>query len=650
MGLFMARFIVSRNWLITIFGIVAIGASPPPLLAQEASQPQDLGPTAASQIVTASLVLKVQHPNLLEAYVASSEDPGSPFYHRFLSLPEFVFAFAPNSAIISILTKYLESFGIQVTDVYADHLLVKATGTVDAFNKAFSFAVHDFSQGGKRFHRPLGKPSIPSILSEILVEVVGPSDEARFHPMNVRLTDRLKSPSLQQGGVQSPLGAIATGVPGQYTVGDVANLYNINPLYKAHINGRGRTVGIATLANFLPSDAYAYWNLFGLQVLPNRITQVHVDGGGPLSGPDGSGETSLDVEQSGGLAPYAKIIVYDAPNTDPGFMDLFYKAASDNLVDSLSVSWGEAEIYYLNATIGEYAPGQLLAFHQAFLELAAQGISAFASSGDSGAYDANYTFNTGYGVQLNNVLSVDSPGSDPAITAAGGTTRPFKLPASQLNGIPPTAPPLVVATEQVWGWDYLQNYLVEYGGPVFQNSQFPGGGGGGVSIVWSLPPYQSHTAGIRRSEPGQSVVSNGQDLLNLPANFAGRNLPDISLNADPLSGYYLLSTEDGGLLDFYGGTSFVGPQLNGITALISQATGGGRLGLWNPMLYRFQHVYGYGKPSPLVDITKGDNWFYYGIPGYEPGAGLGVLDVAKLAAAIASDNQSGYPPRNNNAP
>jgi kumamolisin len=64
------------------------------------------------------------------------------------------------------------------------------------------------------------------------------------------------------------------------------------------------------------------------------------------------------------------------------------------------------------------------------------------------------------------------------------------------------------------------------------------------------------------------------------------------------------------------------------------------------MLYRFQHLYGYGKASPLVGITKGDNWFYHGIPGYEPGAGLGVLDVAKLAAAIASDNQSGYPPHN----
>jgi hypothetical protein len=32
-----------------------------------------------------------------------------------------------------------------------------------------------------------------------------------------------------------------------------------------------------------------------------------------------------------------------------------------------------------------------------------------------------------------------------------------------------------------------------------------------------------------------------------------------------------------------------------------------------------------------VDITSGDNWFYYGIPGYEPAAGIGALDVTELA-------------------
>jgi hypothetical protein len=105
-------------------------------------------------------------------------------------------------------------------------------------------------------------------------------------------------------------------------------------------------------------------------------------------------------------------------------------------------------------------------------------------------------------------------------------------------------------------------------------------------------------------------VFEGEDLLDLPAHFAGRNLPDISLNADPETGYLLLSTEDGGLLDGYRGTSFVAPQLNGISALMSQAIGGRRIGLWNPMLYRFKQVYGYSNASPFVDITAGDNWWH----------------------------------------
>jgi kumamolisin len=632
MATLILRRIASRGLLLTslVFVIVVSVAAPLPLLAQ-GMQSQDLGPTNASQTVTASLVLKVHRRELLEDYVSSTQDPKSPSYHQFLSLPSFVFFFAPSSDEIFILTEYLKLFGIQVTDVYADQLLIKATGTVDAFNKAFSLDVHDFSSGGRRFHRPLRKANIPFLLSDILVTVIGPSNEARFRPRNVRLSDRIKSPFRQQAA--QPPHTIATGVPQQYTVGDVANRYDINPLYQAHIDGKGQTVGIATLANFLPADAYTYWNLIDLDVLPNRITQVHIDGGGDLSANAGSGETSLDVEQSGGLAPQAKIIVYDAPNTDPGFIDLFYKAASDNLVDSLSVSWGLAEVFYFEAVIGEDHTGQLLAFHQAFLELAAQGISAFAASGDNGAYDI-YDSNVAFENPYSNALTVDSPGSDPAITAAGGTTTPVVL---TLTNPPPNTPPLVVSTEQVWGWDYLQNYLVEFLGKQYQNALFPAGGGGGVSIFWPVPAYQRHTPGIRRSEADQGVIFKGQEQLDLRAHFAGRNLPDVSLNADPETGYLLLSTEDGGLLAGYGGTSFVAPQLNGISALISQAIGGKRLGLWNPMLYRFKQVYGYGNASPFVDITAGDNWFYQGIPGYEPGAGLGVLDVAKLAAAVACD-------------
>jgi subtilase family serine protease len=601
------------------------GLCPP---SAKAASARKLGATAASTTVTASIVLKARNGNLLESYVASTQDPSSPNYHKFVSLPTFVATCGAAPSDIALLKNYLSSFNIQVTSVYADQLLVKATGTVDAFNKAFLLDINDYVQNAQVFHRPANSPQIPFFLRGILVTVFGPTDAPSFHSMLVKTNDGKHPALVPHKPALRTSNSIATGLPGDYTVGDVANLYNIKPLYYADIDGHGRTIGIATLANFLPSDAYAYWSTIGLKVLANRITQVHVDGGGPLSAADGSGETCLDVEQSGGLAPAAKIIVYDAPNTDPGFIDLFYKAASDNLVDSLSVSWGASEVYYYSAVSGgTESSAEFVAFHQAFLELAAQGISTFASAGDSGAYDANDAFND----PVNNVLSVDYPSSDPAITAAGGTTVPW---SGQFLSLPASAPPVTVYTEQVWGWSYLQSYFDLYGGSDYQYIFFPGGGGGGVSTYWPAPAYQSGVPGVRLSEAHQSVYEFGVDLIDLPGGFAGRNLPDVSLNADPYSGYTLYCTQEGGFIDGYGGTSFVAPQLNGISALISQANGGKRLGLWNPMLYRFKKTYASFSAPPLVDVTAGNNWFYQGLNGYEPGAGLGVLDVTQLTKAV----------------
>jgi subtilase family serine protease len=626
----MSRFLRSLT-LSTAFVGLAAAAAPPAIAAPIGSHPQDLGAIPAAQTVTATLVLKVRSIDALETLVALGQEPGLPTFHKFLTTRQFADLFAPSQRDIATITGYLNSFGITVTDVYTDRLLIKATGSADAFAQAFAVDLHDFSDHGKRFHRSRHAPRIPLLLRDLLVSIQGFSNEALFHPMHKNAT--ALTPMLAKPPVLPANGAIATGVPGNFTVGDVANLYNINPLYDAAIDGSGRTVGIATLANFDPADAYAYWNMIGLDVDQNRITQVHVDGGGELSANAGSGETCLDVEQSGGLAPGAKVVVYDAPNTDAGFIDVFYKAVSDNLVDSLSVSWGSAEEFYFEAVAGEDRTGQLKAFHQVFLEAAAQGISMFAAAGDSGAFDINDAFND----PVNNVLTVDEPAADPAITAAGGTTTPVVF------NLGPGTPDLVVAKEQVWGWDYVENYFVAVLGPDFVHAFFPTGGGGGVSTFWKAPAYQANTHGIRRTEPGQSIIfddgsgAGPVDLLDLPAHFAGRNLPDISLDGDPVTGFLIVSTEDGGAIPGFGGTSFVAPQLNGITALLSQSAGT-RLGLLNPMLYRFKNRFGGGASAPIVDITAGDNWFYNGARGYEPGAGLGVLNVASLAAEIRRES------------
>ena len=57
------------------------------------------------------------------------------------------------------------------------------------------------------------------------------------------------------------------------------------------------------------------------------------------------------------------------------------------------------------------------AFDEAFLEMAAQGQSAFTSSADFGAYTAAEDLGT-------TNLSVDQPADSPYITAAGATTLP----------------------------------------------------------------------------------------------------------------------------------------------------------------------------------------------------------------------------------
>jgi subtilase family serine protease len=224
--------------------------------------------------------------------------------------------------------------------------------------------------------------------------------------------------------------ATAGNPPGLLTVVDFANRYDVQPLYRQGVSGKGRTLGIVTLANFTPSDAFAYWSALGLTVNANRISIVNVDGGpGAPSDASGSLETTLDVEQSGGIAPGANIIVYQAPNTNQGFVDVFATAVDGNLADSLSVSWGFWEWYQNleNSPVTDPTTGQTVsittASHELFLRAAVQGRTLFAASGDGGAYDINNDF--GCSPQSNPscslTLSVNNPASDPAITAAGGT-------------------------------------------------------------------------------------------------------------------------------------------------------------------------------------------------------------------------------------
>src|SRR5215470_11238378 len=84
----------------------SIVALAPASAAAAAPDATDLGPTPAAQTVSASLVLKVKHPEILEGFVALTQEPLLPFYHRFLSLHDFVASFSPTSHDIATITSY----------------------------------------------------------------------------------------------------------------------------------------------------------------------------------------------------------------------------------------------------------------------------------------------------------------------------------------------------------------------------------------------------------------------------------------------------------------------------------------------------------------------------------------------------------------
>src|SRR5258708_24596280 len=175
------------------------------------------------------------------------------------------------------------------------------------------------------------------------------------------------------------------GLPGACRLpSDFASNYKLDGLYGKGANGSGQTLAIVTLAAVDPGAPQYFWsNIEHVPSTGRTFTVQNIDGGpGTPSDIAGSGETDLDLEQSGALAPGANVIDYQAPNTDSGFADAFFTAASQNPASTVSASWGESETILAASILAhQEASTYLEAFNEAFLEMAAQGQSGFLSAG-----------------------------------------------------------------------------------------------------------------------------------------------------------------------------------------------------------------------------------------------------------------------------
>ncbi len=368
-----------------------------------------------------------------------------------------------------------------------------------------------------------------------------------------------------------------------YGPAQIRGAYNV----PANATGAGQTIVIVDAygSPTIRNDLHVFDQAFGLN---DPTLNIIYPGGSPvfnsLSGNEvgWAEETSLDVEWSHAIAPDATIdLVVAASNSGNVLNNAEQYAVSNHLGNVMSMSFGAPEA----AIAGGGNNLQLQQAHAIYQQAAAEGISVFASSGDSGASQGYSTANALY------------PASDPYVTAVGGTD-------------------LFVNGQGAYGSEYTWNDSDPSTCPFGCDYGVFGATGGAPSVIFSAPSYQNALS--HQSMRTTSDVSYNASVYTAVLTYLG------FLGSN--SGFY-----------FFGGTSEGAPQWAAITALIDQAAGT-PVGFLNPKLYAIgANAKEYA--ADFHDVTVGNNALYGpGFPagtGYDLPTGLGSPNVANLISTLA---------------
>jgi kumamolisin len=318
-------------------------------------------------------------PDLLRADrpTARAEEP--------LSREEFARRHGAHPDDLAKVREWTRGNQLEVRGEAVGPRLVRLSGTVESFERAFGVALERWAYSGGTYRGRTGPVRLPAELDGVVVGVFGLDDrpQARPHFRIRRIpapTDRVYPPT------------------------QVAAAY----AFPAGTDGAGTTIGFLELGGgYSASELDAYFQ--GQGIAPPTVTAVPVDGAtnAPTGDPEGpDAEVQLDLEVAGSVAPGASLVVYFAPNTSAGFLDGLSAAVHDAVhrPSVVSVSWGGPE--------DSWTAQSRSALNAVCEDGAAMGVTVVVAAGDGGATDGT----EGVGPV------VDFPASSPFALACGGTS------------------------------------------------------------------------------------------------------------------------------------------------------------------------------------------------------------------------------------
>jgi pseudomonalisin len=526
-----------------------------------------------------SLAPDPQQQQALDAMLRAQQDPQSPWFRKWLTPEEFGSRFGVSDSDLQAVVSWLEGKGFRVEPVSLGRRVLIFSGSVGQVEAAFHTEMHSYRVNGELHHANSTDPEIPAALADVIGGFVSLDDFAS-KPMHVSHG----RPEFTSGGSHYLAPA------------DFATIYDLAPLYASSTNATGYTLAIVGRSDINLSDVAEFRSTFGLAANTPKVILATGSDPGLVSGDQD--EATLDVEWSGAVARNASIeLVIAASTATADGVDLAAEyAVNQNLAPVLSVSFGNCE-----AALGAAGNQFLNALWQ---QAAAQGMSVFVSSGDSGAAgcdDPSETTATG-GQAVNGLCS------SPYSTCLGGTEfNDTANPALywSFSNSSTYGSALSYIPETVWN----ESGLMAGGSDLWA-------GGGGASILYAKPAWQT----------GNGVP---------PANQ--RYVPDVALSAAGHDGYLVYLNGD---FYVFSGTSAAAPTFAGVATLAASREGA-RQGNINPILYALAAQQASGGTAVFHDTTVGNNsvpgvtGFSAG-PGYDPASGLGSVDANLLLNAWAN--------------
>jgi subtilase family serine protease len=571
----------------------------------EARPQYDQGPVDPSRKMTVTMLLlpSAEQQESLKALLAELQDRKSPQYHKWLTVTQYADQFGLSQADIAKISSWLQSQGFKVTYIANGRDFVSFQGTAEQVQNAFRTQIHNFDVNGKMHFANVMAPSIPSALSGIVGGFRGLHDFVPHSMMRKR-----PNYSVDAGG-------------GYFYVflapGDIAKIYDINPLYNQSpaINGSGQKVVIAGQSDVYQADinyfrgAFGQTQLSGCNVDGNGIIRagacsagnfqmvVPGDGADPGLSPGDLGESDLDIEWMGSVAPGATIIFVTSAAGDGGVDDSVAWAVDQNppLAKVISYSYGLCE----PLVSGE---GGIASSESTYEKAEGLGISFFAASGDDAAATCDGEIGAG-GTTAVYGQTVSYPASSPNATGVGGTE--FNEGSGTYWSSTNTDNYSALSYIPEIGWNdttYAGYFDGSGGGP--SNCAY-GTGTHTVTYQVNNVTYQAPYEVCDASNGGFAKPS-WQSGGVTPSDGA-RDVPDIAFSASNANDPYIVcvpqselsntssstSTCAGGITaalqppnpSAFGGTSASTPLTAGMFVLLNQFMASDGQGLVNPQLY-----------------------------------------------------------------